>query len=255
MKNSKTEKKKERPLWEGHRKRLRTRMEQEGWDALKPYEKVELVLYHAVPRQDLSNVSRLLVNHFGTVGGVFCASREELLKVDGMTPVLTEWILATGDLMRAYYDLHAQDGIRLNRYQKVFDFLLPRISQTGDATVWVMYADFKYDLITYSDFSALGNWWDPENVRRIVIEAVNTQARYVFFVRFMDHKDPDLGKEEMTHLESIAITLQAVEVEMVDCVLVGGGEMHSMNAENRMQNIRAASNHEDLHEKYVTPGV
>lgn len=253
MKNSKTEKKRERPLWEGHRERLRTRMEQEGWDALKPYEMVELVLFHAVPRQDLSDISRLLVNHFGSVGGVFCASREELLKVEGMTPVLTEWILTTGDLMRAYYDLHAQDGIRLNCYQKVFDFLSPRTSRAGDATVWVMYADFKFDLITYTDFRASGEWWDPENVRRIVAEAVNTQARYVFFVRFIDHENPDLEREEMARLESIAITLQAVEVDLVDCVLVGGGEMHSMNAENRMQSIRARSNRKDLHENYVTP--
>ena len=78
-----------RPLWEGHRERLRRRMEREGWDALRPHEMVELVLYHAVPRQDLSDISRVLVDRFGSVGGVFRASREELLAVDGVTPTVS----------------------------------------------------------------------------------------------------------------------------------------------------------------------
>ena len=102
-----------RPLWEGHRERLRRRMEREGWDALRPHEMVELVLYHAVPRQDLSDISRVLVDRFGSVGGVFRASREELLAVDGVTPTLADCLLTTGRLMRAYYDMHAQRGIQL----------------------------------------------------------------------------------------------------------------------------------------------
>ena len=38
-----------KPLWEGHRNRLRLRLERDGWDALKPYEMVEIVLCHAMP--------------------------------------------------------------------------------------------------------------------------------------------------------------------------------------------------------------
>ena len=32
-----------KPLYEGHRSRLRIRLEREGWDALKPYEMVEVI--------------------------------------------------------------------------------------------------------------------------------------------------------------------------------------------------------------------
>ena len=39
------------------------RMELEGWDALKPHEMVELVLYHAVPRQDFSDAARALIEN------------------------------------------------------------------------------------------------------------------------------------------------------------------------------------------------
>ena len=74
-----------KPLYEGHRNRLRTRLEREGWNALKPYEMVEVVLCHAMPRQDLSAVSRLLVDRFGSVGGVFadeCGNQAKVLVVE-----------------------------------------------------------------------------------------------------------------------------------------------------------------------------
>ena len=57
---------KPRLVWEGHRQRLRQRMEREGWDALRPHEMVELVLNHAVPRQNLSDLARALVERFGS---------------------------------------------------------------------------------------------------------------------------------------------------------------------------------------------
>ena len=239
-----------KPLWEGHRARLRLRMEREGWDALKPHEMVELVLFHAVPRQDLSDISRLLVDHFGSVGGVFGASREQLMQVEGMTETLTQWILTTGDLMRAYYNLNSWKGIKLNCFQNLLNFLETRIGEAGDATLWVVFSDNGYNLITYSDLSDCENWWDSENTRRMVVEAINIGARFVYLVRFLKQDMQDLDKEEKEHLEAISQTFRAVEAVVVDCVLVFNGHMRSLNAEEKLQKLRKESGCEALHEEY-----
>ena len=73
-------------------------MEREGWDALKPYEMVELVLYHAVPRQDLSDVARLLVDRFGSVGGVFGATEAQLMEVPGAEALAKTILQAANDM-------------------------------------------------------------------------------------------------------------------------------------------------------------
>ena len=226
-------------------------MEREGWDALKPHEMVELVLYHAVPRQDISDLSRVLVNRFGSVGGVFCASRESLLAVEGMTPALAEWILTTGELMRAYYNLHNQRGIRLSCWREVFGFLKDRVSDIGGARLWAVYADFDFNLITYTDLETSGDWWDADNVRRLIVESVNTGARYVYLVRFVDDARRDMDADEKAQLEGIAVTLLAVDVELVDCVLAGGGELYSMNLGGKLKRIPAGEEHTALHERYV----
>ena len=239
-----------RLLWEGHRQRLRQRMEREGWDALKPYEMVELVLYNAVPRQDLSDVSRLLVDRFGSVGGVFAATREQLLSVEGVTETLARWIGLTGELMRAYCDLHAQTDIRLSSYRQVRAFLEPRLDQ-GDGRPWAIYADFDFNLICCAPLDGAGPWWGAANARRILTDAIDGGARYVFLVLWGGDALPALTGEDEEILDALAVTLRAAEIDLLDCLLVGGGEIYSMNTHGRMKGVRAVSGQAELHERYA----
>lgn len=239
-----------RLLWEGHRQRLRQRMEREGWDALKPYEMVELVLYHAVPRQDLSDVARLLVARFGSVGGVFAATPAQLMDVEGVTDTLARWIGLTGELMRAYCDLHARTDIRLGSYREVRDFLESRPPE-GDARLWAIYADFDFNLITCAELEDTGPWWSAANARRMLTEAIDGGARYVFLVLWGDGRLPEMDAGDEEYLDALAVTLRAAEIDLLDCLLAGGGEVYSMNVNGRMQGVRAESGNAALHERYV----
>ena len=238
------------PLWEGHRERLRQRMEREGWHALKPYEMLELVLFHAVPRQDLSDVSRLLVDRFGSVGGVFGASRDQLLAVEGVTAGLAEWIALTAELMRAYCDLQGEEDTRLGCYQEVRAFLEKRMKAWQEAGFWVLYADFSFHLITYSGMDGAAEWWDAANARRMMAEAIGNGARYVYMVLYTAEAPRGIGAQDMERLEAIAVTLRAADLDLVDCLLVGGGEIYSSNIHGKMNAIRAESGCMQLHEHY-----
>ena len=224
-------------------------MEREGWDALKPHEMVELALYPAVPRQDLTDIARLLVDRFGSVGGVFGASREQLLAVPGMTPALAEWIGLTGELMRAYYDLHAERDIRLSCYSEVRAFLAPRAAEADGAALWAVYADFDFNLITFTELCG-GAWWDAGNVRRVLADAIGNGARYVYLVRWLNGPAREMDGQDCARLEAIAATLRAADLDLVDCLLAGEGEFYSMNIHGKMQAIRAGSGCMELHERY-----
>lgn len=236
------------PLWEGHRERLRRRAEREGWDALKPHEMVELVLVHALPRQDVSDLARLLVDRFGSVGGVFGASPAQLRSVEGMTERLAEWIGLTGELMRAYRDLHARDDIKLSCYRDVARFLTPR--RPAGRAVWALYADFGFNLITYAELDAAAEWWEPANARRMLAEAVECGARYVYLALWSGNGADDLDETDVARLESIAGMLRAADLDLVDCVLASADGIRSMNVCGRMNAIRAESGCMELHERY-----
>ena len=239
-----------KPLWEGHRNRLRQRLEREGWDALKPYEMVEIVLCHAMPRQDMSAVSRLLVDRFETVGGVFRASREELLSVSGVTPGMAEWILRTGALITAYRQLHNVSDIRLDSYKRVRAFLTPMLSEMPQTGMRVMYSDFNYNLIAIIDLQEAGVWWEAENVRHMMTDAIGHDARYVYIVLWKERPGQGMDDVERERLNTIATVLCAAELDMVDCLLVNGEEIYSMRVQGQMNSTRITAAAVALRETY-----
>lgn len=227
------------PVWEGHRRRLRQRCQREGWDALRPHEMVELVLNYAVPRQNLSDVARALVERFGSVGGVFGATREQLAAVAGMTPALSEWVALTGELMRAYYDLHAETDVRLSCWQELLAFLRPRLREAARPGLWAIYADFDFNLITFSDLSGDGDSPDAA-ARRVLMEAIAAGARYVYLVRFAEAGAPEPDAQALARLEAVAGTLRAADIDLVDCVLAGDADIRSL----RLQGLLTFAEHE-----------
>ena len=225
-------------------------MEREGWDALRPHEMVELVLFRAVPRQDVSDISRLLVDRFGTVGGVFGASREQLMAVPGMTENLAEWIGLTGKLMRAYRDVQGIGVVRLSCFRELLEFVSSRLDERGDAKLWAVYSDFNFNMITYSEVREGDMWWDAANVRRMVVDAIGNGARYVYMVVWAGDGPGAMDDMDIARLESIASVFRGVELDLVDCLVVKDGEVASMNASGRMEQIRAESGCMELHERY-----
>ena len=243
-----------RPLWDGHRDRLRHRLEQEGWDALKPYEMVETILCHALPRQDLSSVSRLLVDRFGSVGGVFRASRRRLLSVPGVTPCMAEWITLTGRLVSAYLRLHNASDVCLSCYRQVTDFLRPLLSRKRKSGLWTIYSDFNFNLISVMDIEGEGEWWEAENTRRMVMDAVGYGARYVYMVLWMD--DPARGPDdvEAVRLNAVAQVMYAADLDLVDCLLVNDAQIYSMRVHGQMDGFRLTAAGARLRETYGEEG-
>ena len=239
-----------KPLWEGHRSRLRLRMERDGWDSLKPYEMVEIVLCHAMPRQDMSPVSRLLVDRFGSVGGVFRASREELLSVPGVSAGIAEWIRLTGALVLAYRQMHNVSDIRLDCCQRVMAFLKPLLPEKQREGLWVIYSDFNFNLITITDLNETGVWWEAENTRRMVMDAIGHDARFVYMVLWKDRPTQGMDDIEAARLNAIASVLCAAELDLVDCLLVNDKEAYSMRVHGQMNSFSVTAAGGSLRETY-----
>ena len=67
-----------------HRKRLRSRFMDGGAAAMPDYELLELVLFRAIPRQDVKPLARLLLDTFGDFNRVVSAAPARLRMVKGV---------------------------------------------------------------------------------------------------------------------------------------------------------------------------
>ena len=69
----------------GHRKRLRDRFRKGGPDAVQEYELLEMILFRAIPRRDVKQLTHELIDRFGDLSAVLSAPRRELTAIHGVS--------------------------------------------------------------------------------------------------------------------------------------------------------------------------
>ena len=68
----------------GHRKRTKDEFLARGLDGLPDHRVLELLLFYAIPQGDVNPLAHELINRFGSLAGVFHATPEQLMAVDGV---------------------------------------------------------------------------------------------------------------------------------------------------------------------------
>ena len=93
-------------LHSGHRQRMHEKFSSYGREVFHSHELLEMLLFHAVRYKNTNPIAKNLLLKFSTLDGVFSASREELLSVEGVGPKIADMILSVGKL-----DVFAQEDI------------------------------------------------------------------------------------------------------------------------------------------------
>ena len=79
------ERKEEKPLYLGHRARLRERFLIDDGASMPDYEVLELLLTMSIPRRDVKPLAKKLINKYGDIGSVIHAPAHELIEVCGLS--------------------------------------------------------------------------------------------------------------------------------------------------------------------------
>lgn len=71
-------------IHDGHRQRMRQRVERESLENFEPHEVLEVLLYYCIPREDTNPIAHALIKRYKTVARVLEATPKELQSVDGI---------------------------------------------------------------------------------------------------------------------------------------------------------------------------
>ncbi len=88
-------------IHEGHRQRMREKLELHGERVFATYELLEMLLYSVIPCQNTNPRAKNLIKRFSSVDGVFSADKAELLSVEGIGEKTAELILSVGNFASA----------------------------------------------------------------------------------------------------------------------------------------------------------
>ena len=238
----------------GHRERLRQRAASEGFEALRPHEIIELVLFYAQPRVDLTDVARSLIGAMGSVDGVMKANREQLLAVPGVTNRMADWLLMTSKLLKAYTAIRRERQLRIWRFQDIQDFVAKRRMDISDPQVWVVYTDYDDRMLCYLKLGDSICWTDPVYTRDMVEYALAMEAKYIYMVGFTCDEPPELYTREVELLKPLSEGLAAIDVNLMDFILVSKDKIVSLRKTGRFEEADSQPGGIRLKERYFNEG-
>lgn len=113
---------------EGHRQRMRARVEQYGLESLAPHEALEYLLYITNARRDTNGIAHALLERFGSFAGVLEASEEELCRVPGVGPASARMLHLLPEASRYYEHSRTSTEGALTTTERLAAYLKPRFA-------------------------------------------------------------------------------------------------------------------------------
>ena len=231
MPNEKTKQEKKQnkdAIHSGHRQRFRDRYVKTSLDGFEDHEALELLLYYAIPRQNVNPLAHNLIDHFGSLHNVFEAPIEELKEVDGIgenTAILINLVLSLG---RKYEISRVKEIKIIDSTAKAGQYLIPHLSAQRDEVVYMLCLDSKYKVLSCKMlFQGTVNS-ATINIRKIVENALAFNAVSVIIAHnhLSGIKTP--SKQDIESTRQISNALSALDINFTDHIIIVGDQYVSM---------------------------
>ena len=132
---------------EGHRQRLKNRFNETGLDSFEDHNILELLLFYSIPRKDTNEIAHNLLEHFGTLRGVFDAEFEELLNVNGIKENSATLIKMIPAIAREYLASKHGKNKKFDTAEKLGDFLVDKYFGETREIVYAVFLNNSFEVL------------------------------------------------------------------------------------------------------------
>jgi DNA repair protein RadC len=223
----------EKPHYHKHRQRLRERFVRSGFKGFSDHEVVEVLLTLAIPRLDVKQPAKSLIQRFGNLKGILDAPLEELQEVRGIgtvTPVSLRIIKEAADL---YLQQKAEFRESFADSDALFRFWRTRIGALSNEVFEVGYVDSSCKLLRDGIDRLEEGTIDRATVYpRTVMEAA-LKRKAAGLVLAHNHPNGQVQPTEQDRLLTRALVLAAttVQIKVHDHLIVSTDEVFSFRKE------------------------
>lgn len=214
-----------------HRQRLRDRFTQGGGQALPDYELLELVLFRAIPRQDVKPLARLLLDTFGDFNRVVSASPARLQMVKGAGPaVVLELKLVEAAAQRMMRSRVIQKPL-LSSWDALLDYCHTAMSHRETEQFRVLFLDRKNVLIADEEQAKGTVDHVPVYPREIVKRALELNASALILVHNHPSGDPTPSDADLSMTAQVQDACAALGLVLHDHLIIGKSRELSFRAQ------------------------
>ncbi|MBL9051895.1 MAG: DNA repair protein RadC [Tabrizicola sp.] len=214
-----------------HRQRLRDRFMQAGGAALPEYELLELILFRAIPRQDVKPLARLLLDTFGDFNRVISASPARLQLVKGAGPaVVLELKLVEAAAQRLMRARVIQKPV-LSSWDALLDYCHTTMAHRETEQFRLLFLDRKNVLIADEEQARGTVDHVPVYPREIVKRALELNASALILVHNHPSGDPTPSDSDLSMTRQVQDACEALGLVLHDHLIIGKSRELSFRAQ------------------------
>ena len=221
----------------GHRQRKKEQFLLSGLDNFPDHEKLEFLLYYAIPTGDTNELAHKLIDKFGSFVNVITAGYEELLEADGVGEHTASMICLFR--MAAKYFIMAREGntIRLNDTDNLNDYCSAMFLDAVHEEVRCVYLDNELYLID-SERVCEGDFGKVELPLRGLLQKIfKTRSNRVVIAHNHPYGSCMPSKADVDITKPLHTYLKTTGIELIDHVIVGRDGVWSMRERETLPDI------------------
>ncbi len=216
-------------LHDGHRERMKSRFVEAGLDGFNDHNALEMLLFYAVPRRDTNELAHRLLRQFGSLSGVFEASLDELMCVDGIGENAATLIKLIPEISRRYMLTKSNPKKIIRCTDDAGEYFIAKFMYEVNEICYALLLGPSNSIISCKQISRGVVNATEVGIRSLVEAAIKSNAAGVIIAHNHPNAEPRPSKEDEYCTQLIKNALNLVDIKLIDHIIVGGKEFQSLN--------------------------
>ncbi len=239
----------------GHRQRMKERFLAGGLEGFSDHEVLELILFYAIPRRDVNELSHKLVERFGSFRAVFDADFEDLLTVDGIGENAALLIKLMAESFRKYALSDGENIMLYDNLKKVGEYAVKLYIGVSVEKLYALLFDNKMMLL---DTVMLGEGAVNSvhvSVRTIAEKALKKDASSIILLHNHPNGLPYPSDDDKRFSAYLKDLLANFDITLIDHIIVSGRFYRPVFEGEMGENRFAASKSFSYGERIAPTGI
>lgn len=217
----------------GHRKRLKEQFSIDGGKELSDFTFLEYMLFFAVPHGDTNPLAHRLLDKFGSFDKVLEATKEELMKIDGVGEHTAMFLTSLIPFFSRYLERKSGESFEYTDLESIRDYVVGKYLNEDREKAMLLHFNSKG---LFTNFVFLGNG-DISHLkidnREIASSVVRDKAVYSILVHNHPSGIVTPSSDDLKSVEDISEFLKMLSVTLVDNIIVTGSDFLAFSQNSR----------------------
>lgn len=211
----------EKPHWQGHRDRLRSKLLNRGPGALDDYELLEALLFAFIPRRDVKPIAKNLLKRFGSVSAVFAAPAKDLCSVTGIGETSAAYLKAAAELSARSAREELAKPQAISNWTALVDYVKAELQHETREQFRVLFLDRKNQLLKDETMGHGTVDHAPVYPREVARRALELSSSALILVHNHPSGDPTPSHADIEMTNEIIQAVKPFEIVVHDHLIVG----------------------------------